>query len=205
MPDVSIISNISALTVRSVCHDDIPSLVDMHYACWQDTYHEMLPDFSAATPRAYFSDLWHAHFNQEHTQLAWIAENEGKGAGLLRIGHAAESKVNQLRENGIDLCDDHRVGELHQVYLTQEAKGKKLGHRLFRQAAQHLHASGCDSMVIDVYAANTRAISFYEQEGAAIAVRFDDTEQRGDRHFHNPSVLCYLPSLKEYLEKPRIL
>lgn len=189
------------VTIRPVQHRDLPVLTDIHHACWHATYRDYMQEFCDLTPPAYFSSVWTAHFDHPHpAHIGLIAEHDaGETAGILRIGTASAAKIEAIRRNGHEISNAHQMGELYQIYLTQQAQGKAIGHTLFQQAVQHLHAQGCHSMVIDVYARNEKAIRFYERQGAAVALHYDDVEVRDNKEFVNPSVLCYMPTLHGYV------
>ena len=64
--------------------------------------------------------------------------------------------------------------EIPALYLAQRARGRGLGSALLDAAR-----SGCDSLSLWTFQANTRAIAFYKREGFTEAARTDGDNDEG--------------------------
>jgi GNAT superfamily N-acetyltransferase len=187
-----------SITFHLITADHLDAVTAIHDQCWRATYQDYMAEFCALTPASHFSHIWDQNLaNPQPTDFNLLVKKNDDVIGFVRAGQASEQKIAQLQENGVEICDSP-MGELKQIYLTKEAQGHGLGHRLFSQVATHLCGLGMNHMVIDVYAKNANANRFYQHLGAEQAVVYDDVETRGDQSFVNPSYLYYVPDLAKH-------
>lgn len=104
-------------------------------------------------------EAWRGIF--ENDCVPFVAEENGTIVGVLNVGPASE---------------DQGIGELHVIYVLEEAWGTSAGQLLIDQAHETLSAR-FDEAVLTVLADNPRARRFYERNGWTL------DEERTELHF----------------------
>jgi ribosomal protein S18 acetylase RimI-like enzyme len=71
-------------------------------------------------------------------------------------------------------------GEIYSIYLSPDCIGKGYGHALFSEAEESLINKGYTELLVNTFAANTRALSFYANHGYSTVkekiMRFGDSD-----------------------------
>lgn len=134
-------------SVRPASDADLGPLADL----WHDSWHEahaahVPPELTALRTRADFWDRLPALLPNLRT-----AGPDGAPRGLCVI----------------------RGAEMHQLFLTPEAKGTGLATALLADAEVRLAEAGVQEAWLDVLIENTRAIRFYQREGWQLGARAD--------------------------------
>lgn len=127
-------------------------------------------------------------FGKKPVWFGWVAAGPVDGCQLpVGSGGAGGSPDNQhlttgnehlTTDNpilGMALCYERystwkgRCLYLEDIIVTEKARGKKLGERLFRECVQYATANGYNWMRWQVLDWNTDAIRFYERFGAEVS------------------------------------
>lgn len=88
-----------------------------------------------------------------------FAEDEGKV-----IGHIIGVIWEQSEKNRLEI-GEHKLGEVIDLYLEEEYRGKGLGKKMLSMMEEYFKLHNCDSMWIGVFADNTSAHEMYKNFG----------------------------------------
>lgn len=94
----------------------------------------------------------------DHTCLVARAEGSDTGAAPI-VGFVTFA----LEQDGLDR--DVTRGFVHNLYVTPEMRGQKIGGELLGAAEDALDAAGVDRIVLETLAGNEAARRFYERRG----------------------------------------
>lgn len=89
----------------------------------------------------------------------WIAEEDGKTAGYIVGVIWKQSEENKLE------IGPHTLGEVIDLYLIEEYRGKGLGTLMLEKMENYFKDNGCDSMWVSVFAPNEKARNLYKKFG----------------------------------------
>lgn len=150
--------------IRTATSSDLPALVALHEAAWEDAYRGLLPDaeidrHTVASRLAVFEDVL------ERSPNALLVAQESAG-DLLGFCHADRIA------GGMTASDE---GEIRALYVAPGHKRLGLGTRLLDAALHRLRSRGCSSVVIWTLEALTGARRFYESCGGIRTENRDET------------------------------
>lgn len=136
--------------IRRATDDDAPALGRIHSAAWRQAYRDILPPaflegFSPERRAAYFARVLRESKSEQYLLLV---RNEPRG--LLAIGPAGEVEG---------------AGEVHALYLLEDAIGHGYGRAAMDYAVHRLRALGFSRIVLTVLEDNARARRFYARYG----------------------------------------
>lgn len=97
----------------------------------------------------------------ENNGIIYIAEYAGEMCGFISGFIMQQSQENLLEVNPTTL------GEILDLYVSDEYRGKHVGSALMDKMEAYLKANGCDSIWISVSAFNINAHEFYKKYGYA--------------------------------------
>lgn len=102
-------------------------------------------------------EMLDAGFGPKPAWFGWVAEQAGDGIAGMAVCY---TRYSTWRGRTIYLED---------IIVTEAARGRKVGERLFRACVRHAAAEGYNWMRWQVLDWNTEAIRFYERFGASIS------------------------------------
>jgi diamine N-acetyltransferase len=144
------------MNIRAAGPADAPLLAEMGASTFADTFGpDNTPENMAAYLAGAFSPAKQAAELAEPNTLFLIAEIEGVAQGYtrLRAGPAPEC------------IRGARPIEIVRLYARQAFVGRGVGAALMRECLAEAERRGCDTIWLDVWELNPRAISFYERWG----------------------------------------
>ena len=97
---------------------------------------------------------------RENNGKIYIAEDDGKPIGYI-FGFVCDK---QSEENLLEVVPS-LIGQIEDVYVEPEYRGKNIGKLLFNKMEQYLKEKGCDSIWLEVFASNTTAHAAYLKMG----------------------------------------
>lgn len=141
------------MLVRAAGGKDIDAVRLVAERAWRATYagHIQTTDIDAFLSTAYSHDAL-ASAQQRLAGGLLVAESGGRIVGYAQVGR-----------NANDAC------EIFAIYVLPDAQGAGFGHGLWSAACEHARALGCSELELWVLAANERARTFYERQGARLA------------------------------------
>ena len=144
--------------IRRAQIEDIRSSCQVRIAAWRDTYAGQVPPeiLDAMDVEKDIARVQEMMNNPDNRSTRFIVEIDGKIVGTAVCGPAR-----------IDTTPGR--GEIHMIYLLNEAKGKGLGKKLMQVMAKELARQGFTSVRLNVLDTNTAAIKFYENLGGVYA------------------------------------
>lgn len=141
--------------VRPARPEDIPEVEDL----WTryDDYHRSLGLAFPQVEKA--AAAWRASFERTLGRFSflWVAELEGKVCGFL----LARLKRTPAYLGGV------LVGEISDLYVSEDARQKKIGSQLAGQAVRDLRSRQVHSIEVQVLEANHGARTFWQAQGFA--------------------------------------
>ena len=141
------------LTIRQTTIDDLPVLVELNYALFQEDAGQRDPTLNLEWPRkhghAYFADLI-----ASDTSACLIAEIDGLAIGYL-AGYTREP--SDLRPI--------KTAELESMFVREAWRSRRVGEQLVQRFAEWAQAQGAQRISVTAYYANGRAVQFYQRVG----------------------------------------
>ncbi len=140
---------------RRASIDDAEAVARVHCESWRTTYFGLIPDHVIEA----WSDLekrtqgWR-EIIATRPETLWLADQNGEVVGFADGGVAREP-------------NDGFAGQLFGIYLLKFAQRQGIGRALVRQVFDDLQAKGHSSARVEVLAANSPAIGFYQGLGAS--------------------------------------
>lgn len=80
------------------------------------------------------------------------------------VGYAVGVIWKQSEKNILEI-GPHKLGEVLDIYLRSEFRGKGIGRKMIRMMENYFKNENCDSMWISVFAPNTNAHEMYKKCG----------------------------------------
>jgi len=142
--------------VRLAVPVDAPALAKVHVDAWRAAYRGLVPNERLAKLSYARGAENFLRSMREGPEVIYAVEEAGAVVGFLTLGPC----------RGADL-DAETVGEIWGIYLAPERWRLGIGTRLCRHGEAILGARGCRSVILWVFAENTRARRFYEAMGYA--------------------------------------
>jgi len=133
----------------------LPQVAEFLAACWKSAYAGIIDQewLDSSGPSERISSLMRRV--EKGDSFALTAIDDGRIVGAAVFG---ESTINGYEDDG----------EVTAIYLDRSRIGTGLGAMLLQAAEERLIGSGRENLVLDVLAANERAISFYRKRGYAL-------------------------------------
>ena len=125
---------------------DVDAVAAVFLACWQRSYHQVLPDaVRAVYDESSARELWQRALSSPGTV---VAEVNGRGVvGVVRFGASAGT------------------GHVFSLYVHPDSQDQGLGRKLLDVAIESLRSSSYDEATLWVFANNVAARGFYERLG----------------------------------------
>lgn len=142
--------------VRLAVPVDAPALAKVHVDAWRAAYRGLVPNERLAKLSYARGAENFLRSMREGPEEIYAVEEERVVVGFLTLGPCRD----------VDL-DAETVGEIWGIYLAPEHWRLGIGTRLCRHGEAILAARGCRSVILWVFAENTRARRFYEAMGYA--------------------------------------
>jgi GNAT superfamily N-acetyltransferase len=133
--------------IRPAADADARAIAELEVRAWRWAYVDIVAEDRMITVEERL-----ARWTDRSAQGAWVAEVDGRIAGVVQVGPDA---------------DDPAVGLLHGLAVEPAAQGAGLGTALYEHALGQLRAAGFAEAVLWVFAANGHARGFYERRGWA--------------------------------------
>lgn len=137
------------ITIRRAEAPDVPRMLDL---VRELALFEQEPEAVTVTA----AEMLDAGFGPEPVWFGWVAEENGRILGMAMC----YTRYSTWRGPTLYLED---------IIVTENARGRKLGERLFKTCVEHAAARGYKGMRWQVLDWNTDAIRFYERFGASIS------------------------------------
>ena len=144
----------AAVAYRLATLVDAPEIAAVHVRGWQWGYRGLLPEAllaSLSIPER--EAMWRWALAPGRGVRVWLAERNGRLLGFASCGPP----------RGPD--EPEGAGELHAIYLEEEAAGTGMGRALLARSASELVEAGYRSAILWVLDVNDRARRFYERAG----------------------------------------
>jgi ribosomal protein S18 acetylase RimI-like enzyme len=140
--------------IRQAVVADAAAVAHVHCESWRSTYPGLVPqraidDWANLEAR---TNAWTAVLTAQKSSV-WVCEQAGAVVGFACVGSASAV------EHGL-------TGQLFALYLQRNVQRRGIGDELTRTALRHLHATGHNSVRVEVLRGNQPAIAFYERMGA---------------------------------------
>jgi ribosomal protein S18 acetylase RimI-like enzyme len=150
------LANPITITLRRAGPADNELLAEMGARTFADTFGpDNTPENMAAYLAASFSPARQAAELADPNNLFLIAEVDGAAQGYVRLRHGpAHASVSSTRPL-----------EIGRLYARQAFIGRGVGAALMRASLAEAERRGCDTVWLDVWEHNPRAIAFYERWG----------------------------------------
>ena len=150
------LANSTPITLRPASPADNELLAEMGARTFAETFGpDNTPENMAAYLAASFSPARQAAELAEPNSLFLIAEVDGAAQGYVR-----------LRQGPAPACvTSARPMEIVRLYSRQAFIGRGVGAALMRASLAEAAHRGCDTVWLDVWERNPRAIAFYERWG----------------------------------------
>ena len=141
-----------AIEIRHAARDDLLNIAAFFDDCWRSAYRRIISDeYLNALSASKRHKGYLARYDEGASEFLMMYD----GDDLIGASVFGKSFTEGYPDDG----------ELSAIYLRHDCIGKGLGHTLFEKAEQRLAERGYSYFVLDVLAANTRAVSFYEKHG----------------------------------------
>ena len=143
------------ITIRKAGLEDAAGIAKVNVDSWRSTYKGLIADeFLANLSYERRAQAWKEHLaDPQDAGFLYIAETKpGEIVGFVSAGPGGESNPAYQ-------------GEIHAIYLLQEAQGQGTGRRLMEAAMRVLSQRGFSSMLLWVLKDNRPARKFYEAVG----------------------------------------
>ena len=142
------------MNYRDATADDLPAIDALYRESFTATFGHLYTAENYAAFMAQFTpDAWRREFDRPNAAFR-VAEDD---AGVL--GYCWVGPVTLPVPTGPDAT------ELHQLYLTERAKGSGVAQALMDWALATARATGAPRIVLSVYVDNHRAQRFYARYG----------------------------------------
>lgn len=145
----------SGVTIRRAGEADVPIIVELNYALFQEDARQRDPFMNLNWPREegqeYFTKLL-----KNEKSLGLLAERNGEVIGYL-VGYLMRS--SRLRPV--------KLAELESMYVREEYRSQGVGRQLVERFLEWIREQGGERVSVTAYAANERAIAFYRKMGFA--------------------------------------
>jgi len=143
-----------AIDFRLATLVDAPEIAAVHVHGWQWGYRGLLPEsLLAGLSVPDRESMWRRALAPGSDVRVWLAERSGRLLGFASCGPPRAAD------------EPEGAGELHAIYLEEEAAGTGLGRALLARAASELVEARYRSAILWVLDVNARARRFYELAG----------------------------------------
>lgn len=143
------------MVIRMAKETDIPQMIDLLLQVGQ-VHHKARPDLFRAGAQKYNEESLKKLLMDERRPIL-AAEEDG-----LMVGYAF--CILQITENDPVLCD-RRVLYIDDLCVDAAQKGKGTAQALYSAAIALAKKLNCDSLTLNVWCGNDRAMRFYEKCG----------------------------------------
>jgi len=143
----------AAITIRRADEKDVPTIVELNYALFQEDARQRDPFMNLNWPH----EEGHEYFTKllkSEKSLGLLAEVNAEAVGYL-IGYMRRS--SSLRPV--------RLAELESMYVREEYRSQGVGRQLVERFLEWVKERGGERVSVTAYAANERAIAFYSKMG----------------------------------------
>ena len=141
------------IAIDIATESDVDAIVQLNHALFQEDAgtrdRTVNVDWAVANGRSYFTN-----FLAKNGRRIWLAKQDEQPVGYL-AGYV--SPPNDLRLV--------KMAELESMYIVPDCRGQGVGSTLAKTFMEWARANGAESIKVTAYAANQRAIQFYEQLG----------------------------------------
>ncbi|PKQ37853.1 MAG: N-acetyltransferase [Actinobacteria bacterium HGW-Actinobacteria-1] len=144
------------MTIRTASLEDAPLLADLGARTFADTFaaDNTAEDMADYLARSFGVDI-QARELSDDAALVFIAEVAGVAAGYARLRFGAT----------LDCIPGARPVEIHRIYADAPWIGKGVGAALMQACLAEATRCECDTIWLDVWERNPRAIAFYARWG----------------------------------------
>ena len=143
------------MEIRMACTRDIPGMIDLLLQVGE-VHHRIRPDLFRSGAQKYDENAL-AELLKDPSRPIFAAVEEGKLLGycfcILEITKDNPVLMDQKSLYIDDLCVD------------ENARGKHVGSTLYDYTVGYAREIGCDSLTLNVWCGNDRAMHFYEKCG----------------------------------------
>jgi len=144
------------VTVRGATADDARAIAEVHIASWRWAYRGQVPDETLASLSVDEREaMWIGALRDRKGRTAVAVDAAGAVVGFIGTGPSADDDAGA------------RTGEVHAIYLLEDAAGAGIGTALLRRGEDDLRADGYRRSTLWVLTSNARAHRFYERNGWA--------------------------------------
>ncbi|WP_407051188.1 N-acetyltransferase family protein [Methyloraptor flagellatus] len=145
------------LHIAPATADDLPTIAEIHVRSWQAAYRELLP-------AAYLAGL---DIADRLARWRMVVDRHGPDDALM-IATTAVGPVGFVSAGRGRQAPRTDQGEIHAIYLVENAWGLGVGRALFEVCARHFRDRGFALAHLWVLADNARAIRAYRAWGGTL-------------------------------------
>lgn len=169
-----------ALTIRPAAPNDAQEVARIHVQGWRFAYQGLISqDYLDSLSIVEDTERMHGYLSQLPQNLPLSRSAPGLKSGdsgkrsfmlavrddaVLGFCHFSAAPNNADRPERATPGGE-MVGRLHSLYIDPDALGQGIGHALMSHALSTFAVWGCERAHLWVLEGNSRAISFYEQQG----------------------------------------
>jgi ribosomal protein S18 acetylase RimI-like enzyme len=139
-------------------HDKVKEMVEklMDYVVWKDPIKRIrrLALYGEVFTQKLLEKM------KKQNGMIFIAEVESNIIGFA----SCYPSDSQSKENLLEVIPT-QVGNLSDLYVEKEYRGKGVGHKLLANVEVYLKQKGCDSLWVEVFAPNEHAHRYYKKTG----------------------------------------
>jgi ribosomal protein S18 acetylase RimI-like enzyme len=141
-------------SIRRAGASDAPLLAQVHVDSWRAAHRGLVPDsFLRDFTYERREKAW-GQFLEEDVEETYLAEVEGRAAGILTVGAARDADL-----------DVGPTGEIWGIYVAPAYWGRGIGRTLLQEGERLLLSRGNRDAVLWVLEGNAVARRFYEAAG----------------------------------------
>lgn len=141
--------------IRLATKADIPALLGLLEEILAH-HHQLRPDIFQPTGSKYSPEDLEKLLTDKQSPIYVYEDQAGSVLGHLFL---------VIREENREGAVPRKILHIEDLCVTEQSRGQKVGQALYDFAQDLAHQEGCQTLTLDVWAANDKALNFYRRQG----------------------------------------